>query len=95
MTIAESLDDLLKNAFGIPFFKPSLWLRLEVAMKRSATHVLHDEDHVLLSVDNLIQLNNTFMLHLLHQFYFSFHRFSSIGFFKLVLLIDFQSYLFI
>lgn len=95
MTIAESLDDLLKNAFGIPFFKSSLGLRLEVAMKRSATHVLHDEDHVLLSVDNLIKLNNTFMLHLLHQFYFSLNRLPSVGLFKLVLLIDFQSYLLI
>lgn len=57
-------------------------------MQRRATDVLHDEDHVLLGIDDLVQLDDVLVLHLLHQFDFSLHRFATVWFLQFVLLVN-------
>lgn len=92
VAIPEPLSDLSDDSFGILLVKPSVWLRLEVAVERATFNVVHDQYDILVGVDDLVESDDVFVLHSFHQFYLSFHRLSPILVLKLVLLIYFKRY---
>ena len=95
MTICNPFDNLFKNSFSIPLFKPSIRFALQVSMKGSTSYMFHYENNILSGIDNLKQLNYIFMLHFLHQLNLPFYTFPSIGLFQFIFFINFESNLFI
>ena len=88
MTIFQSFQYLLKNAFGIPFLQSPLRLWFEIPMKRATSNIFHDQNDILRGINDLVKLNDVLMTHSFHQLDLSFHRSPSIWFLKLVLFID-------
>jgi hypothetical protein len=92
VTVFETIYDFFKYAFGIILFESSLRFRFKITVQRASTNIFHDKDNVLLSIDDLVQLNNIGLSHFLHQFNFSLDRFSSIWLLKFVLFVNFHGY---
>lgn len=57
-------------------------------MKARASNILHDQDHVFGSVDNLIESDDIWVFHLLHEFDLSFDGFSPVWVQKFVFFVN-------
>ena len=67
-------------------------MRFQVAMQTTTRYVFHHKDHVLLSVNHLIELDNMLIIHLFHQLDFAFDGLAAIRIHQLVFLVDFHRY---
>lgn len=61
-------------------------------MQTSSIYILHYDEDLLVGFERFIEFGNIWMVELLHDFHFSFDRFTSIRFEKLDFLVDFDSY---
>jgi len=95
VAVAKTLNDLFKNTLSFLLIEPPVLLRLKVAVKTATANILHDQDHILARIDDLVQSNYVLISHLLHEFYLTFDRFSSVRLKQLRFLIDFHSYFFV
>jgi hypothetical protein len=67
-------------------------MRFQVAMQTTTRYIFHHKDHVLLSVNHFIELDNMLIIHLFHQLDFAFDRLAAIWIHQLVFLVDFHRY---
>ena len=95
MAIPKTLHNLPDNPACIFLSESSLLLGLQVAMQWPSTHILHDKDDIFTSVNDFIKLHDMLVSHLLHQLNFSLDRFSSVGLFKFIFLVNLEGYFFI
>jgi hypothetical protein len=91
MAVLKAFSNLFDYSFRVIFLESSIWLLLEVAMQGSTTNIVHHQNNILLCIDDLEELHNMLIFHLLHKLDFPFDRLSAVRFFKFVFLVYFES----
>ena len=91
--VVDSKDDLLPDEFSLDLRHLSIWLALQVTMKRAAINVFHNKENLLVGFKSLVEFGQALVIQLLHDFNFTFDTLASIGLEQFVLFIDLDGYL--
>lgn len=94
MTVLQSRKNLEINSSAFVLLQFPTRLLFNVRMKTPIPYVLHDQKHLFACLYDIIQLCNIWVLHSLHQFNFSFYRFSSLWFKQFYFFINLNCYFF-
>ena len=92
VAVSDAFHYLLEYPFRLLLIQPSVALALQIAVEGATSNVLHDEDDVLRSVDDLIEADDVLVSHLFHQLYLPLHTLPSVWIHELVLFVDFHGY---
>ena len=93
MAVVNGLHDLSPEELRLKLWHLTIWLHLQVPMKAATIHVLHDQEDLLVRLEDLVELCNVDMIQLLHDLHLSFHTLASVRLHQLELLVNLHSYL--
>ena len=88
VTVANTLHNLLEDAFRFFLFKSTILLAFQVAMQAATSNILHDQNDILGSIYHLVQANNVLVSHLFHEFDLALDTFASVGIEEFGFLVD-------
>ena len=63
--VVDSKDDLLPNEFSLDLGHLSVWLALQVTMKRAAINVFHDKENLFVGFKSLVEFGQALVIQLL------------------------------
>lgn len=70
-------------------------LALDVGVEADTLNVLHDDVHVIVGFDYIVDLQNVTMVYFLQDFYLSANALAALNLLDLLLFVDLDRYLFI
>ena len=88
MAVVNRLDDLSPEEFGLKLWHLTIWLHFEVPVQASSVDELHDEEDLLVGLEDFEQLCDVLMVQFLHDFHLSFDTLAPVRLHQLGLLVD-------
>ena len=95
VAVVDGLDNLTPEEFCFKIRHLSIRLHLKIAVETVAVDVFHDEEDLLVGLEDLKQFRDMVVVEFLHDFHFSLDRLPSVWLHKLGFFVDFDSNLLI
>ncbi len=92
MTIPNSLDDLFEQSFRIVFRKSSILVWFQIPVQTATRYIFHHKDHVLRSVNYLVQFDELLVVYFFHQLNFAFDWLTPVRVHEFVLFVNLHCY---
>ena len=88
VAIVDRLDDLPPEELGLKLWHLAIRLHFEVPVQAASIHELHDEEDLLVGLEDFEELCDVLVIQLLHYFHLAFDALSPVGLHQLGLLVD-------
>lgn len=86
--VVDTKHDLLPQEFGLDLGHLAVGFALEVTMEGASVDVLHDQEHLLVRLECLVEFGQAVVVDLLHDFYFPFYTFPAVRLKQLELVVN-------
>lgn len=95
VTVVDGLHDLSPEEFSFQFGHLAIGLHFQVSMQTASINELHNEENLLVGLEDFIELGNMLMVQFLHNLHFSLHTLPPVWFHQFGLLVNFDGNLLI
>lgn len=78
VTVTNPFNNLLENTLCFFLIKTPILLCLEIAVETATSNILHNQDHILGSINDLVKSDDVLIAHFLHEFDLALHALPSV-----------------